>query len=43
MESWVVGYEGDDDVQRHANVVQDGGEPETTGPKLRMRVISDYI
>jgi hypothetical protein len=43
MESWVVGYDGDDDVERHADVVQDSGEPEPPVSKLRIRVISDYI
>ena len=43
MESWVVGYEGDDDVERHANAVQDDGEPEPEARSLRIRVVSDYI
>ena len=39
MESWVVGYEGDNDVERHA-----GSESmtERTQP-LRIRAVSDYI
>ena len=42
MESWVVGYEGDEDVERHAS---DGGAAprvQQTAP-LRLRVVSDYI
>ena len=53
MESWVVGYEGDEDVERHAGA----GESLTPGPSaergrggngsgerpLRIRVVSDYI
>ena len=55
MESWVVGYDGDSDVERHAG----GGESLTPGPSsvsgrgvsaeadgvrvLRLRVVSDYI
>ena len=39
MESWVVGYEGDDDVERHA-----GSEPPAERTKtLRIRAVSDYI
>lgn len=38
MESWVVGYEGDQDVERHSGA----GGPELAKP-LRLLVISDYI
>ena len=40
MESWVVGYDGDSDVERHA-----GGGAEAPGEAapLRLRVVSDYI
>jgi hypothetical protein len=39
MESWVVGYEGNDDVERHA-----GSEAGTEHVRpLRMRAVSDYI
>ena len=40
MESWVVGYEGDADVERHAGTE---GEAHTHNPPIRLRVISDYI
>jgi len=36
MDSWSVGYEGDEDVERHAGVEQ-------PRPRLRVRVVSDYI
>jgi len=39
MESWVVGYEGDDDVQRHAGSEAAAGH----APPLRIRAVSDYI
>lgn len=38
MESWVVGYEGDADVERHA-----GAEVAPGPPAIRLRVVSDYI
>ena len=38
MESWVIGYDGNSDVERHAGI-----EPERDGPPLRLRVVSDYI
>ena len=39
MESWVVGYEGDDDVERHA-----GSESLAERAQLlRIRAVSDYI
>jgi len=40
MESWVVGYDGDSDVERHAGV---GGEARAGRAPLRLRVVSDYI
>jgi hypothetical protein len=39
MESWVVGYDGDGDVERHAGVrAQD-----KPAPPLKLRIVSDYI
>ena len=38
MESWVIGYDGNSDVERHAGI-----EPGRAGPPLRLRVVSDYI
>lgn len=50
MESWVVGYEGDDDVERHAGSLTPGpsplrgrGEKTRQASPLRIRVVSDYI
>jgi hypothetical protein len=44
MESWVVGYEGDDDVERHAGTVQeDAAESSVQPAPLRIRAVSDYI
>jgi hypothetical protein len=40
MESWVVGYDGDGDVERHAGAV---GEAASAKPLLRIREVSDYI
>ena len=40
MESWVVGFDGDDDVERHADM-PDAAIHEK--PRLRVRVVSDYI
>ena len=40
MESWVVGYEGDADVERHAGMEP---RPKAAKPPLRLRVVSDYI
>ncbi len=40
MESWSVGYDGDDDVQRHAGV-ETGAAP--SAQSLRLRIVSDYI
>jgi hypothetical protein len=42
MESWVVGYEGDDDVERHAGAVQRDAALPKVAP-LAIRVVSDYI
>jgi hypothetical protein len=45
MESWVVGYDGDDDVERHSSAGPE--DAVATGPvqasPLRIRVVSDYI
>jgi len=49
MESWVVGYGGDEDVERHAGA--DGEAARRDKPSglsggalpLRLRVVSDYI
>ena len=38
MESWIIGYDGNSDAERHAGV-----EPGRAGPPLRLRVVSDYI
>jgi hypothetical protein len=45
MESWVVGYDGDDDVERHASPGPEGAEATVAkeGPSLRIREVSDYI
>jgi predicted DsbA family dithiol-disulfide isomerase len=40
MESWVVGYEGDADVERHSGAVEEASRPK---PPLRIREVSDYI
>lgn len=40
MESWVVGYEGDADVERHSGAVD---EAASSNPPLRIREVSDYI
>ena len=41
MESWVVGYDGDEDVERHT---ASGVETPRRGVSpLHLRVISDYI
>ena len=39
MESWIIGYDGNSDVERHAGVKRGG----RAGPPLRLRVVSDYI
>jgi len=38
MESWIIGYDGNSDVERHVGI-----EPGRAGPPLRLRVVSDYI
>ena len=38
MESWVVGYDGDSDVERHADAEAPGD-----AARLRLGVVSDYI
>ena len=38
MESWVIGYDGNLDVERHVGI-----KPGRAGPPLRLRVVSDYI
>ncbi len=47
MESWVVGYEGDEDVERHAassdSPLPRTGEGLGVRAPLRLRVVSDYI
>jgi predicted DsbA family dithiol-disulfide isomerase len=50
MESWCVGYEGDDDVERHAGIdapsrstVAGAPSPENQRPTIRLKVVSDYI
>jgi len=48
MESWVVGYEGDEDVERHAGAASSPlpRTGEGTGVRavtIRIRVVSDYI
>jgi hypothetical protein len=39
MESWTVGFDGDEDVERHAGM-HDSRSPK---PQLRLRAVSDYI
>ena len=40
MESWSLGYDGNEDVERHAGV--EGHAPAAVAP-IRLRVVSDYI
>ena len=40
MESWCVGYDGNDDVERHAGIDADSTP---FRPNLRLTVVSDYI
>jgi hypothetical protein len=40
MESWVVGYDGDADVERHSGATE---EAVAQNPALRIRAVSDYI
>jgi hypothetical protein len=39
MESWSVGFDGDEDVERHAAM----GPAPAARPALRLRMVSDYI
>ena len=39
MESWVIGYDGNSDVERHVGIKPEGRAPQP----LRLRVVSDYI
>lgn len=39
MESWCVGFEGDEDVERHAGM----HDARPAKPAIRLRVVSDYI
>src|SRR5207244_11624632 len=48
MESWVVGFDGDADVERHSGAVEAATEEDLTpgagpAPPLRIRRIYDYI
>lgn len=47
MESWSVGYEGNDDVERHAGMDPpahpDREDPSPDRPALHLTVVSDYI
>jgi hypothetical protein len=42
MESWCVGFEGDEDVERHAGM-HDARPAAAEKPRIRVRVVSDYI
>jgi len=42
MESWCVGFDGDEDVERHAGM-GDTGPAAAPKPRIRLRVVSDYI
>jgi hypothetical protein len=39
MESWSVGFDGDDDVERHAGM----HDARSGKPALRLKAVSDYI
>jgi hypothetical protein len=39
MESWSVGFDGDDDVERHAGM----HDTRSGKPLLRLKAVSDYI
>ena len=39
MESWCVGFEGDEDVERHAGM----HDARPAKPPIHLRVVSDYI
>ena len=48
MESWVVGFDGDGDVERHSGAVEAATQEAVTpsagqGSALRVRLVSDYI
>jgi len=45
MESWSVGFDGNDDVERHAGMLDAArpGKPDAARPALHLRVVSDYI
>jgi predicted DsbA family dithiol-disulfide isomerase len=48
MESWVVGFDGDSDVERHSGAVETATEDDQTlgaenDPLLSVRLVSDYI
>jgi predicted DsbA family dithiol-disulfide isomerase len=48
MESWVVGFDGDADVERHSGAVEAATQQAVTpsaaqGAALRVRLVSDYI
>jgi len=48
MESWVVGFDGDADVERHSGAVEAATEEARASrpgqaPPLRVRLVSDYI
>src|SRR5207247_5284462 len=48
MESWVVGFDGDADVERHSGAVEAAMEEALTprarqAPPLRLCLVSDYI
>ena len=40
MESWSVGFDGDEDVERHAGIRDDAS---AVRPRLHLRAVSDYI
>jgi len=40
MESWSVGFDGNDDVERHAGIRDDAS---AVRPRLHLRAVSDYI
>lgn len=48
MESWSIGFDGDEDVERHAAMrdarpLRQGSGPGAQKPLLRLRIVSDYI
>ncbi len=42
MESWGIGFDGDDDEERHAGM-HDARPLQAERPRIRLRVVSDYI